>query len=94
MDQELTPLPLMQDPGEDPGLTVIVPPEGQTVAFRGEGDLTLVCGSCGTPLIVGRPRDEVQYMSIRCNNCGRYNWKGDANQPTLRPEDSDQGSEE
>ena len=81
MERRTTPLPLMEQPGEDAGLTVIVPPEGQTVAFQGEGDEAFVCGNCGAPLIVGRPRDEHQYMAIKCNACGRYNWKGDAMQP-------------
>ena len=78
-----TPLPLIDEPAEGAGVTVIHPPEGDTVAFRGEGDHVLVCGNCEAPLIVGRPREEHQYMAIRCNACGRFNWKGSATEPPL-----------
>lgn len=47
------------------------------VFFRGEDPdrvrLSLDCGNCGKPLIVGVPRMRIHDIVLRCPRCGSYN---------------------
>lgn len=42
--------------------------------MRGEdADVTLHCGSCGKPIVVGLYSSQVQNLVFRCNACSAYN---------------------
>jgi predicted RNA-binding Zn-ribbon protein involved in translation (DUF1610 family) len=44
-----------------------------TVAMKGPGNVTMVCGNCGSPLIVGLKVSALESVVLRCNNCGAFN---------------------
>jgi len=44
-----------------------------TVAMRGQGNVTMICGNCGKPLLENIKTSQVRNLVFRCNNCGMFN---------------------
>ncbi len=45
-----------------------------TIMYKGrESDVTYVCGSCGSPLIVGLDVQKFHDIVIKCNRCKSFN---------------------
>lgn len=44
-----------------------------TVAMRGPGNLTMVCGNCAAPLIVGWKVQQLHNIVFKCAGCAAYN---------------------
>jgi hypothetical protein len=42
-------------------------------AFIGTGDLSVLCGHCGTILISNIASGQVRGMVIKCHGCGKFN---------------------
>jgi len=41
--------------------------------FAGEGDISYMCGGCGTVLIAFVAQDQIQGLIFKCPTCGVYN---------------------
>lgn len=41
--------------------------------FRGEGDLSFVCGGCRLPLAVGVDAGQIRNVVMQCPRCKAYN---------------------
>ena len=67
-------LKLMVIPEPEPNTrSVLVYTGPGTVVMSGEGNVTMECGNCGAPLIVGVPVGNLQNLVFRCNKCGAFN---------------------
>lgn len=44
-----------------------------TVVMRGPGKVTMECGNCGVPLIVGVNVAQIRGVVFRCPSCGQFN---------------------
>ena len=44
-----------------------------TVAMRGQDNVTMVCGNCGSPILEGMKTIQVRNLVFRCNKCGAFN---------------------
>ena len=78
--QQVTPditqhLSLSVIPEPDPGSRAVFIYEGAgTIVMRGfDVGLSMDCGKCGAPLIVGMPIHRIQNVVIRCQGCGAFN---------------------
>lgn|GEM_PF-1673236 len=78
--QQVTPditqhLSLSVIPEPDPGSRAVFIYNGAgTVVMRGaEVGLSIDCGKCAAPLIVGVPVQRLQSLVIRCKACGAFN---------------------
>ena len=62
-------------PEPDPDTRSVFIREGEgTIVFTGyQVGLALLCGRCKSHLIVGIPKENIQNIVIRCNNCGAFN---------------------
>lgn len=60
------------------------PPHNTASVFERTGEGTLVfsgstvglsmnCGECGSQLVVGIPRENINKIVLKCNKCGKYN---------------------
>jgi predicted RNA-binding Zn-ribbon protein involved in translation (DUF1610 family) len=65
-------------------MMVIPPPEKNTrsvfiytgpgtVAMRGGGNVTMLCGNCGSPLVENFKVSQIHGLVILCKNCGSFN---------------------
>jgi hypothetical protein len=59
----------------DPDMRSVFEKTGEsTVFFVGEfSGLSLDCGGCEAPLVLGLNRDQIRGVVLRCRSCGAYN---------------------
>jgi hypothetical protein len=62
-------------PEPDPNTRTVFQLTGSaTLLIQGfETGLSLDCGGCGTPLVTGIHREQIQNIVIRCKNCKAFN---------------------
>ena len=54
--------------------TVIIPKRGKVeTAFKGVGNLNLLCGNCNSKLAKNIAEGQIANMVIKCAICGLYN---------------------
>ncbi len=61
-------------PEPAPGTRSVLVYEGPgTVAMRSQGNVTMECGKCGSPLLVGIKTSHVVELVFKCSKCGAFN---------------------
>ena len=53
--------------------SVIVYTGPGTVAMRGSGNVTMVCGNCGSPLLENVKTSQFRNLVVLCKNCSSFN---------------------
>lgn len=65
-------LAVIPEPEPNTRSVLIYTGEG-TVVMRGPGNVTMECGNCGAPIIVGVKTSQLQNLVFKCPNCGAFN---------------------
>jgi len=63
---------VIPEPEPDTRSVLVYTGEG-TVVMRGSGNVTMECGNCGVPLLVGVKVAQFRDLVFRCPNCDQYN---------------------
>ncbi len=65
-------LAVIPEPEPDTRSVLVYTGEG-TVVMRGDGNLTIECGNCKAPLVVGLNTSQLQNLVLKCPQCGEFN---------------------
>jgi DNA-directed RNA polymerase subunit RPC12/RpoP len=76
-DVRHVPLRVIPEPKEGTRTVFVTDRQDKEFVFMQGQDprvrLSLDCGNCGKPLIIGVPRMKIVNVVLRCPNCGSYN---------------------